>query len=733
MTTRPTPLPLAYGKHPEDLKVLARSSLLRGMNLNEVATLLELLDPLALAPGTCVFREGDEGDSMFFVLEGEAKLRRGQLELRPLGPGDHFGELALLTGRARAASVVAYTDMRLAQLSRTRYQSFAADFPASALHFTQGLANALGHELVAMTDSVGLLAYQRTLPRQIEVHVQRDGQELLVPTGTLAGTLLPRERDGSLVVAAQLNKKAASLETAIVANLELDVLALSDTEGRAIFRRSAALVLLEAARRVGDELSGVRVRMGSPLESGQVVHVDPLPLLAADHAALVDAVGRSLARVIADDLPLREEVWQLDEARVELESRGWADAAAGLTGRRETTITLATCGETFALALGPLVPRASYLEGLSLEPHPAGLLLRLGERVAREMPIHRAIRIDPLATETRAPRYGGEMTASARRWLRGLGVESVGHYNELCVSASVDEVIRVAEGFHEKWIGRIADEVAGRKERVKVIAIAGPSSSGKTTFIKRLTTQLRVNGLRPRALSLDDYYVDRARTVRDERGEYDFEAFEALDSALLQDQLTRLLRGDPVKIARYDFVLGKSLPEGGGELTLAQDDVLLVEGIHGLNPALVGEAVPHGARFGIFVHPATTLAFDRASVFAPDDLRLLRRIVRDRHARNYTAADTITRWPSVRRGELCHIYPTLPQADVVFDSALVYETSVLKTYAERYLLEVSPSHPAFTTAFRLRNLIDQFVTIYPDHVPPTSVIREFIGGSGFEY
>ncbi|HRG97600.1 MAG TPA: cyclic nucleotide-binding domain-containing protein [Polyangiaceae bacterium] len=733
MTTRPTPLPFAYGKRPEDLEVLARSSLLRGMHIKEVSTLLELLDQVALAPGACVFREGDEGDAMYFVLEGEARLRRGQLELRPVGPGDHFGELALLAGRARAASVLAYTDMRLARLSRARYLSFAANHPASALHFTQGLASALGDELVAMTDSVGLLAYQRSLPRQIEVRVRREGEgDLFVPTGTLAGTLLPRERAGALVVAAQLNKKAASLEAAIVASLDIDVLTLADMEGRAIFRRSAALALLEAARRAGPALSGAQVRMGSPLESGQVVHLEPLPAPAAEPAVL-DALARALAGVIAEDLPLREEVWQLDEARAELERRGWADAAASLPSRRETTVTLATCGETFALGLGPLVPRGSYLEGLSLEPHPAGLLLRLGARVEREMPLHRGARVDPLATEGRAPRYGGEMTASARRWLQGLGVESVGRYNELCVSASVDEVIRVAEGFHEKWIGRVADAVASRADRVKIIAIAGPSSSGKTTFIKRLTTQLRVNGLRPRALSLDDYYVDRARTVRDERGEYDFEAFEALDSTLLQDQLTRLMRGERVRTAKYDFVLGKSLPEGGAELWLEKEDVLLLEGIHGLNPALVGAAVPEGARFGIFVHPATTLAFDRASVFAPDDLRLLRRIVRDRHSRNYTAADTIARWPSVRRGELCHIYPTLPQADVVFDSALVYEPSVLKTYAERYLLEVPPSHPAFTTAFRLRNLIDQFVAIYPDHVPPTSVIREFIGGSGFEY
>jgi uridine kinase len=181
------------------------------MHIKEVSTLLELLDQVALAPGACVFREGDEGDAMYFVLEGEARLRRGQLELRPVGPGDHFGELALLAGSARAASVLAYTDMRLARLSRARYLSFAANHPASALHFTQGLASALGDELVAMTDSVGLLAYQRSLPRQIEVRVRREAEgDLFVPTGTLAGTLLPRERDGALVVAALLNKKAAA-------------------------------------------------------------------------------------------------------------------------------------------------------------------------------------------------------------------------------------------------------------------------------------------------------------------------------------------------------------------------------------------------------------------------------------------------------------------------------------------------------------------------------------------
>lgn len=324
------------------------------------------------------------------------------------------------------------------------------------------------------------------------------------------------------------------------------------------------------------------------------------------------------------------------------------------------------------------------------------------------------------------------MARASRQWLERLGVVSVGAFDHQCVTGRVPELIRVAEGFHEKWIGKLADAISARKESLRVIAIAGPSSSGKTTFIKRLTVQLLVNGVRPLSISLDDYYVDRERTVRDDAGEYDFEAIEALDRVLLSEQLTRLLRGETVKVAHYDFVRGKSEPTGGKALAMEPGDVLLVEGIHGLNPELLAGIATSGQVFRIFIHPDQALPFDRLSVLAPEDVRLLRRIVRDRHQRNYSAADTIARWPSVRRGDLVHVLPTMAYADAVFDSSLVYELSVLKTYAERYLLEVPATHPSFTTAHRLRRLIDQFVAIHPDHVPPTSVIREFIGGSGFD-
>ncbi len=729
MTTRTTPLPFVYGKRPEDLEILSRSTLLRGLDIRELSAFLDVLDQVAMAPGTCVFREGEEGDYMFFVLEGEARIRRGQLELRPVLPGDHFGEIAMLGAGRRAASVEAHTTMRLARLSRARYHSLAQTHPKLALHFTQALASALGRQLTEMTDSVGLLAYQRSIPRHVQVEVRRAAESLLVGTGTIAGTLLPREVDGALVVAATLNRRPASLETAITSDADLGVLGVDGIEGQAVFRRSAALVLLEAARRSAPD---VVLRMGPPLENGQVVRVERLRG-EADGGGLAKSLTGAFARLVKEDVALRQEVWAVEEARAHLLERGWTSGAALLPSRRETTTTLLSCGETFALGMGPVVPCASFLDGVSLTPHPEGLLMRLGGAVDRFMPELHAERIDPLASEVACPRYGGEMAVLARTWLAGTGVTSVGGFNAECVSGRVQELIRVAEGFHEKWIGRIADEIAKRRHDVKVIAIAGPSSSGKTTFIKRLVVQLVVNGIRPREISLDDFYVDRERTVKDEAGEYDFEAFEALDAELLQTQLRRLLSGERVKTARYDFVSGKSFPSGGKELALGRGDVLLLEGIHGLNPELVGETVPPEALFRIFVQPSTTLPFDRLSVLPPEDLRLVRRIVRDRHSRNYTAAETILRWSSVRRGELRHIFPFRPNADMVFDSSLVYEMSVLKTYAERYLLEVPEDHPAFTTAFRLRNLIDQFVAIYPEHVPPTSVLREFIGGSGFEY
>lgn len=237
--------------------------------------------------------------------------------------------------------------------------------------------------------------------------------------------------------------------------------------------------------------------------------------------------------------------------------------------------------------------------------------------------------------------------------------------------------------------------------------------------------------MNPIGLSLDDYYVDREATPRDADGDFDFEAFDALRVDALSDHLRRLLEGERVRTARFDFPSGRSLPDGGPELALGPHEVLLIEGIHGLNPRLTA-ALPEGRVFRVFIAPIAQLRFDRLSRLHGSDIRLLRRIVRDRRSRGWSAADSIARWPSVRAGERAHIYPFQQNADAVFDSSLIYEPSVLRVYAERYLLEVPHDHVAFPTAYRLLQLLDRFVSIYPDHVPPTSLLREFIGGTVLE-
>jgi uridine kinase len=376
--------------------------------------------------------------------------------------------------------------------------------------------------------------------------------------------------------------------------------------------------------------------------------------------------------------------------------------------------------------MGPLLPSTGRIRGFTLRPGEDGLELQFG-------------RIDPrnghgaAAPPPRPRPRDGDMARDHERWLAAMGVTSVGSFNDLCVSGQVSQLIRVAEGFHEKRIGRIADEIAAARDRIRIISIAGPSSSGKTTFIKRLTVQLQIDGVNPVGISLDNYYVDREKTPKGGNGDWDFEALEALDLPLLQEHVSRLLAGEAVRTARYDFLTGRSHPDGGPVIQLHPGDALMLEGIHGLNPGLLGAIPRVGELFRIFVHPATTLPFDRLTRVSATDLRLLRRIIRDRHHRGYGAAENIVRWPSVQAGEREHIFPYQDEADAVFDTALIYEPAVLKVFAERYLLEVPPSHPAYATAHRLRYLVDRFVSIYPDHVPPTSIIREFIGGSGFEY
>ncbi|MBI5067751.1 MAG: cyclic nucleotide-binding domain-containing protein [Deltaproteobacteria bacterium] len=703
----------------ERLVALAGCQIAAGLAPGDRELLLDQTRPTTAAAGAVLTREGEPGNELFLVLRGEVELWRSDLRLRSVGAGGHFGALSFVTGRPRAASATAAGPVELLVLGQEGWERLAARRPGAALALLQALVRHLREDLVERTDALSLVLRGRTLPRAREVEVTVAGVRRLVATGTPMRQLLPAEVDGKLVVAGLLGQKPVSLTTPICAPTAVAPLTAADWEGRHVYTRSAALLLLEAAHAAAP---GREVRIGRSLGPTQLVEVPgarpgELPALAA-------AIGAEIERLRRADLPFRHELWGTDEAIAWFQERGWPDAARLLRSRREGTAQLVTCGQLYALGMGPILPSTGLVRGLTLSADGGALHLRYGPHDPRHA--------EAAALPPPGPPSGGHMVEDHRAWLDGMGVRSVGDFNDLCVSGQVSQLIRVAEGFHEKRIGRIADEISARGREVRIICVAGPSSSGKTTFLSRLRVQLQINGVRPVGISLDDYYLDRTATPRDARGDYDFEALEALDLPLLHDHLRRLLAGEPVRTARYDFLTGRSHAEGGPLLALAPGDVLVLEGIHGLNPALLGGTAGPEELFRVFIHPATTLPFDRLTRVSPTDLRLLRRIVRDRHSRGYSAADNIGRWPSVQEGERRHIFPFRRLADAVFDSSLVYELAVLKVYGERYLLEVPPDHPAFGTAWRLRSLVDRFVAIYPEHVPQTSLLREFIGGSGFD-
>lgn len=590
----------------------------------------------------------------------------------------------------------------------------------------------------------------RSLPRRNSVRVLIHGFAHDVPVGLAAKLVLPERIHGRLVVAALLDHKAVSLTTPITSECALGALTTEHWEGQRVHRHSVALLAVEAAARLEPPIA---IEMGPSIGFAQRISISdpakrPLSEVAVD-------LERAMYALVADNVPLLEEWWTVDEAR-EYFRKDESRAAELLDTWRDAAVALVSYGTRYALQMGPLLPSAGGLGGFHLAAGDDVLLLAYGSEASTlplpstMFPAVQAVHVgakpgpsEPAFTEEsevayvarharRASDHVANVMLGQERWLAALGITSVGTLNHACVSGEVSQLIRVSEGFHEKRIGAIADEIRDRREALRVICIAGPSSSGKTTFIQRLEVQLQVNGIKPVGLSLDDYYLDRERVPRDAGGQCDLEALEALDVALLGEQVRGLLAGQTVKTARFDFSTGRSDPQGGKEIRLKDGQVLLLEGIHGLNPRLLS-SLPSERIFRIFSCPLAELPFDCLTRVHASDVRLLRRIVRDRHSRGTNAAETILRWPSVRAGERRNIFPFQHHADAVFDSALTYELNVLRVYAERYLLEVPQDHAAYTTAFRLIRLLDRFVAIYPDHVPPTSIMREFIGGSGFRY
>lgn len=546
---------------------------------------------------------------------------------------------------------------------------------------------------------------------EVEVHLP-DGRVLQGKRNTPVGEFLKAlpEWDNPLIVGAIVNHELRELTYPISIESKVVPLTMASADGARIYRRSLTF-LLEAAF---EELFPEAVlAVDHSVTSGgyycQVGGRQPL------NEAELQRLETRMRELVEQDLPFERLNVPLIEAIQYFECKGHVDKVSLLKYRNRDRLVLYQLGSHRDYHHGYMVPSTGYLRWFGLKAMDEGFILQYPRR-------HAPTELLPLPDFSILLKTFKQYGA----WLAHLGIDNVGALNDAISADRIREIILVSEALHEQKIAEIAREIVRRADQTRIILISGPSSSGKTTFSKRLSVQLLAYGLSPFALEMDNYFVDREFTPRDENGDYDFEALEALDIRRLENDLRRLIQGEEVQLPRFDFREGKSHP--GDIVRLEKDQLVILEGIHGLNPRLLPN-VPTSQTFRIYVSCLTQLNLDRHNRISTTDTRLLRRIVRDARERGYSALETIGRWESVRRGEKNYIFPYQENADEIFNSALVYELSALKPLAEPLLRQVPYGTPEYIEAKRLLAFIEWFLPLNMDLIPDNSILREFIGGS----
>ena len=539
-----------------------------------------------------------------------------------------------------------------------------------------------------------------------------DGRTFEAPIGTVLEQYIKVALDGSSVpfIAALVNGELRELTYRVQSDARATPIFLSDSDGVRIYRRSLSFLLMTIVRELFPEAQ-IFVDYTLPF-GGFFCRVQGREPFSAEELAQIEARMRE---IVVEDAPITRERVPLDEAIQMFHARGEEEKVKLLAHRRKDYLTLYTLRGLRDYFHGYMVPSTGYLRYFALHSWPPGFVIQYPRR-------HRPTELLPV-------RDYPQLMAIFREygeWLRLLGVDSVSGLNEAITSGRIREIILVSEALHEQRIAQIADLITRYHSEVRLVLIAGPSASGKTTFSKRLSVQLLAHGIHPFPLALDNYFVDREKTPRDESGNYDFEVLEALDVSLFNQHLLALMRGEKVPVPHFNFNTGRR--EEGETVQLSPDYIIIVEGIHGMNPRLAA-AVPRERTFRIFVSALTQLNIDRHNRVPTTNTRLVRRIVRDAIYRGYTAEETLNRWESVRRGEKRHIFPYQEHADVMFNSALVYELAALKPLAEPLLLQVEHSSPRRVEAKRLLTFLKWFQPCVPDLIPDNSILREFIGGS----
>jgi len=552
------------------------------------------------------------------------------------------------------------------------------------------------------------------MSEKIKVHVAGHGEQV-TESGTTLLTLSQKFPTLRPVLLAKVDNELKELHNQLLYDCNVEFLDISDTNGYRVYQRSVSFLLVYAAKKVLKSEES-RVVVAHSINKNFYCELPQLKGAITDELlAEIEAVMRDTAERA---LPIEKQALPLGVGLRKAAEMGMEDKVEILKYRRTSSVNFYILDGFYNYYTGHLVPNTGLLTSFKLVRRGKGFLLQFP-----------ASSHDYELTEAAPNQKISEVFNESNQWARVLKIDTVGSLNDKLCKTGIGEVIRVTEALHEKKIANLSDRILHDHKRI--VLIAGPTSSGKTTFASRLSVQLKVNGVQPYVISLDNYYVNRSETPKDSDGNYDFETIKALDVAQINKDLSDLLRGETVEIPSYNFLTG--LREYKGHyLKLRPHDVLIMEGIHGLNEA-VGEGIPRKDTFRIFISALTQLNIDDHNRIPTRDTRLIRRIVRDYQFRGYSAARTISMWSSVMRGESMYIFPFQEEADAFFNSALVYEMCVLKQFAEPLLFGIDSTDPAYTEAKRLIKFIDGFLGASSELVPDNSILREFVGGSCFSH
>ena len=514
-------------------------------------------------------------------------------------------------------------------------------------------------------------------------------------------------------VSARVNNKVEGMHYRVYNSKDVEFLDMTTASGSRAYTRTLFFVLCKA---VQDIYPATDVVIDIPVSNGFYVDIRlGRPVVDED----VNIIRRRMQEIIDARMPIRRFTVPTEDAITLFQEKGDVEKVKLLKTSGSIYTTYYKIGEYVDYYYGTLLTNTSQLYLFGLEKYYDGMLLRIP---SLKNP-------DELGEMTRQDKMF-DIFKEHHRWQEILGIRTVGDFNQAIDAGHATDIINISEALQEKKLAKIAEEIASRKG-VKLVLLAGPSSSGKTTSCKRLSIQLAVNGLKPLQISLDDYFVDRDKTPKDENGDFDFESIYALNLDLLNEQFNALFRGEEVELPKYDFPSGKSV-KSGKMLKLEPNNVLVVEGIHALNPELTAH-VPEEQIFRVYASALTTILLDNHNYIPTTDNRLLRRIIRDYKYRGVSAQETIHRWPSVRAGENKWIFPFQENADAMLNTAMLYELSVLKMQAEPLLQQVPENCEEFAEAYRLLKFLKYFKGIPYNNLPPTSLLREFLGGSSFHY